>query len=375
MATLQAQATPTNGSHTQTFVLDTDAHNLALPADLVPYLPRKWGGYLETIGLRTIGEAAIPRARLLASRADAWSPSGRPPGSDPAFFAAQLLDTCDIKATILNNAATYFGPMVGGNQPLAFTAAFFAAINEWMAAEWLTFDERFYAGVAVPVEDPKGAVAAIERWGGEDRFVTLSLPFATQAPMGAEKYFPMLEAAARHGLPLSLHTGGIAGPPTGSGWPSFYFEDHMNRTPSALAQIASLIIEGVFDRLPELKVVVQEGGYSWFAPYGWQLDSAWRRLRDEEPFPCERAPSEYMEEHLWFSTQPMEEPGDPQHFLQSLDLLGPDRLMYSSDYPHWDFDPPTDSLPVELDPALVARILGENAAALYPALPQPPDRR
>jgi len=371
MAT-QVQRTTAGGSSTQSFVLDSDAHNLALPADLIPYLPRKWGRYLETMGLRTIGESAIPRARLLASRADAWSPSGRPPGSDPEFFASQLLDGCGISAAILNNAATYFGPMVGGNQPPAFTAAFFAAINEWMAAEWLTFDERFYCGVAVPVEDPKAAVAEIERWGAEDRFVTISLPFACQAPMGNEKYFPILEAAVRHGLPISLHTGGISYPPTGSGWPSFYFEDHMNRTPSALAQIASLILDGVFDRLPDLKVAVQEGGWSWFQPYGWQLDAAWRQLRSEEPYPCERAPSEYMADHLWFSTQPVEEPRDPQHFLESVHQLGPDKLMYSGDYPHWDFDPPVDSLPARLEPELEAKVLGGNAAALFPALPQPP---
>lgn len=356
------------------FIVDTDTHNFPMPADVIPYMPEKWGRYLERFGLRTVGEFGIPRARLNAARGDAWSPSGKPPGNDPEFFVEQLLDKYDISAAILNNSVMYFTGMMGGNQPFALTAAFMAAANDWAAAEWLPADERFYSSIAVAVEDPRATVAEIERWGGNDRFVHLGLPFTTRNPLGTPKYWDMLEAAEHFDLPVSLHPGNAPNPLTGSGWPSFYFEDHTCRPAPVVAQIASLISERVFERFPKLKFVVQEGGWSWVRPYLWRLDSTWRQLRDEEPYEFERAPSEYVEEHFWFTSQPMEEPELRGQFQEALEILGlSDRIMYASDYPHWDFDPPDKALPRGLSQELRERILGLNAARLYPTLPQAAD--
>ena len=58
----------------------------------------------------------------------------------------------------------------------------------------------------------------------------------------------------------------------------------------------------------------------------------------------------------------------PHQFDEALTMLGPDRLMFASDYPHWDFDPPDQALPASLTPALREAILGGTAAALYPHL-------
>jgi uncharacterized protein len=42
-----------------------------------------------------------------------------------------------------------------------------------------------------------------------------------------------------------------------------------------------------------------------------------------------------------------------------------DRLMFSSDYPHWDMDAPYDSTPPFLSLEDKRKILGANAAALH----------
>ncbi len=42
-----------------------------------------------------------------------------------------------------------------------------------------------------------------------------------------------------------------------------------------------------------------------------------------------------------------------------------DRVMFSSDYPHWDFDSPAKALPAAMPAALRGKIMGENAARLY----------
>lgn len=361
------------GGKVTDFVLDVDSHNFPTPGDVMPYLPKRWARYLETFGLRTTGEFGIPRARLYAARGDAWTPSGKPPGSDPEFFIEQLLDKYDINATILNNSVMYFSGMMGGNQPFQFTAAFMAAANDWTADQWIPVDDRFFSSISVAVEDPRATVDEIERWGANDRFVHVGLPFATQNPIGNPKYWDMIEAAEHFQVPLSFHPGNAPNPLTGSGWPSFYYEDHASRPGSMVTQIASLICEGVFDRFPNLKIAILEGGWSWIRPFLWRLDSALTILGDEELSHLERKPSEYVDEHFWFTTQPMEEPQAPGQFQEALEVFGlADRLMYSSDYPHWDFDPPNDeALPRQLSPELRAQILGLTAAELYPTLPQP----
>jgi predicted TIM-barrel fold metal-dependent hydrolase len=372
MPTSAASQDPTATVEQDTeFILDTDSHNLAMPTDLIPYMSERWGRYLESFGLRTAGELGIPRARWNACRADSWSPSGRPPGNDPEFFIEQLLDKYDINATILNNMVMSSQSMMGGNQPFAFTAAYMAAANDWAAQEWLAIDDRFYSGICAPFEDPPAGIAEIDRWGGNNRFVHIQVPFATQQPLGNPKYWDMHERAEHYGLPLAFHPGGSLHPLGGSGWPSFYFEDHAGRPQTLVAQIASLICEGVFDRFPRLKIVIEEGGWSWIRPYMWRLDAAWTQLREEVSH-LERKPSEYVEDYFWFTSQPIEEPERRGEFEQSLEIFGsPDRLLYSSDYPHWDFDPPDRALPRTLSAELRAKILAGNAAEVYATLPRP----
>src|SRR5207245_2304801 len=158
---------------------------------------------------------------------------------------------------------------------------------------------------------------------------------------------PMFEAAVAHDLPIGMHFGSQGGQPiTGAGWPSMYLEDHAGMSTAFQAQVISLICEGVFERFPQLKIVLIEGGFAWVPPLAWRLDAAWRKLRDEVPH-LQRKPSEYVAEHIWLTTQPMEEPPRAEQFAQLLEQAPwlQRRLMFSTDYPHWDFDDPDQALP------------------------------
>ena len=94
------------------------------------------------------------------------------------------------------------------------------------------------------------------------------------------------------------------------------------------------------------------------------MDREWERNRKETPHLRQR-PSEYLRQHFWFCTQPMEEPEDPAHINEIFEWIGWDRMMYSSDYPHWDYDDPRVALNFKMTPAQRAGILRENARALY----------
>jgi uncharacterized protein len=356
-------------------IIDTDVHN-AVPPDSIhalgPYMSKRWARYLELIGARSLGEDPLIRVRPATSRSDAWPPNGKGPGEDPDFVRQQLLDAYGIHCGILNNTSGTWQPYIGGNQPAGLTIELMHALNDWAADEWLAIDRRWRSSICVPFEEPAAAAReiALRRDGPDaDRWVQVLLADRLEKPIGNPKYWPMLEAAAEHGVPLAFHPGGRGmNPITGCGWPSYYYEDHVGYPQAAFSHLASLIFEGAFDRWPQLKVVIVEGGYSWAVPYAWRLDGAWRLLCEEVP-ELERKPSEYLRDRVWYTTQPMEEPERPQWFpamYRQMERAGlGNRLMFSTDYPHWDFDSPTHALPRSLDQDTRRRILAENASALY----------
>jgi predicted TIM-barrel fold metal-dependent hydrolase len=128
--------------------------------------------------------------------------------------------------------------------------------------------------------------------------------------------------------------------------------------------VTSLVFEGVFERFPKLKVVLIEGGFAWAPALCWRMDKHWERMRSETPH-LTRPPSEYVREHVWFTTQPIEEPDDPQHLADVIARVGWDRLMFSTDYPHWDFDDLQHVFRFKASDADKARVLRDNAKALY----------
>jgi predicted TIM-barrel fold metal-dependent hydrolase len=344
-------------------VIDCDIHNAPASNEVLSkYLPARWRRHLETYGARPAHSGGYyPRLHPSAARSDSWPPTGGRPGSDLKFMQEQLLDTWGIEYGVLN-------PLYGaGGQPnLEYSAALSRALNEWQQAEWLDPEPRLRASIVVPYEDGQMAAAEVDRCAADPRFIQLILIARTQEPLGRRKYWPMYEAAVRHNLPVGIHFGGNAGwPITGAGWPSFYLEDHVGMPQSFQPQIISLIYEGVFEHFPDLKIVLIEGGFAWLPSLMWRMDRSWQRLGDEIPH-LQRPPSSFIRENFWITTQPIEEPSQPAYFNQLLEQLDMnDKLLFATDYPHWDFDAPDRALPNTLSPELKRDILAENARAFY----------
>jgi predicted TIM-barrel fold metal-dependent hydrolase len=187
-------------------------------------------------------------------------------------------------------------------------------------------------------------------------------------PYGQRFYHPIYEAAERNGLPVAIHPGsegrGISGAPTPAGYPTRYLEWHNILPANYMAHLNSLICEGVFEKFPNLKFVAIEGGIAWIPHLMWRMDKNYKALRDTVPW-LKKLPSEYIREHIYFTTQPIEEPANPEHLNQIFDMIGADHaIMYSSDYPHWDFDDPVVAL-AGIRRDLKPKILAENAMKLY----------
>jgi len=107
-----------------------------------------------------------------------------------------------------------------------------------------------------------------------------------------------------------------------------------------------------------------EGGFSWVPHIMWRSDQQWRELRSEVPW-LRRKPSDVIREHIRFATQPIEEMTARQ-FSGIVEQMESDELiLFSSDYPHWDFDSPERALPGGLSETLRRKVLAGNARATY----------
>jgi predicted TIM-barrel fold metal-dependent hydrolase len=347
-------------------IVDCDIHPaVKKPADFSQYLPERWREHLKMFGSHIrqaySGSQAYPRMSPDTARADAWPPGGGSPASDLDFMRLQHLDAHNIDYGILHPLR--LSPYDQRNQE--FGAALAVAVNEWQIHHWVEREKRLRASIMVAQDYPEEAVKEIERRAGDKRFVQVTFASHAIEPLGRRRYWPVFEAAEASGLPVGLHIGGVPGhPPTGGGWPSFYFEHHFFTVAAMQALVTSVVLEGVLERYPKLRIVLVETGFAWVPALGWRLDQHWERMRKEVPH-LKRPPSEYIKEHFWFTTQPIEEPEQPQHLRDLIDWVGWDRIMFSTDYPHWDFDDPSYAFKINLTPAERKAIFRDNAASFY----------
>jgi uncharacterized protein len=362
MSTTQsvAQAARANGQPARQGILDVDVHPAPRDADMIrqhldmPFRERYQGA-----------RRAFYRNPVHADRLDSMPPGGGPAGSDPDFMRKQLIDEYGVAYAILF-PRTFCNTYPDPDQGSAIAAAF----NQWLVDEWLDTnndDGAFKGSITINHHDPLRAAQEIERWAGHPHMVQVATDSGARAPLGQRQYYPIYEACERHGLRLGIHPGsdgmGINDQPT-PGYPTHYVEWHCGMTFAFQAHLLSFLTEGVFERFPGLKVAMVEGGVAWLAPLMWRLDSYWKALRSEVPW-VKRLPSEYVADHVRLGTQPLERPADDKGFLNLLELMDARRvLMFSSDYPHWDFDSPTRAFPKLADDMREA-IFSTNAREFY----------
>ena len=359
-------------------LIDCDVHPIMRGgmADLRPYLSRpaqRRLGLDQRRSLSTIGTreaVSVPRNMLYVNtsgvlRDDARAPDGSAPGVDPAFTAQQLLDGNGIdRAVLIGGEVLGLGAMPDPDAAAMISSAY----NDWLAATWLAADNRYRGYLVVGPQDPVLAAGEIRRAAQDERFVGVFLPL-TNILMGQRHYYPIYDAAAEIGLPVAVHPNSGEGifrtsPPMAGGTPTYYVEWHSGLSQIFQANVISLICHGVFERFPGLRVIITEGGLAWVPDVMWRLDKNVKGLRDEVPW-MKRLPSEYLVDHVRFTTQPMPEPRRRSHLHTLLEIVRAERtLMFGSDYPHWDFDDPRHVL-TTLPAEIRDRVKAQNAIETY----------
>jgi predicted TIM-barrel fold metal-dependent hydrolase len=376
--TTQRDRAAADGERPALHTIDCDIHPHLRDGlrTLAEYLPAQWrrrllGGIGESWASEVYAsQLSLPKNDIYINpvgsmRRDTFPEDGSVPGSDPDLVARQLLDGCGVDRAVLMGG-NVFG--LGALPDPDAAAAVATAFNTWLGEVWLDHDPRFRGALVIAPQDPELAVAEIDRAGDRSGIVQIFLPLM-DVLMGERHYYPIFAAAERHGLPIALHPNSVDGiyrkaAPLAGGVPTYYVEWHAALTQVFQANVISLACHGVFERFPGLRVVIAEGGVAWLADVMWRLDKNWEALRDEVPW-VKRLPSEYIVEHVRFTTQPFLEPRKPEHLRAMLDIVCAERtLLFSSDYPHWDFDDPMGAL-ARVPEAIRERIRGANARELY----------
>jgi predicted TIM-barrel fold metal-dependent hydrolase len=243
--------------------------------------------------------------------------------------------------------------------------------NDWLADVWLdkhNWHGRWRGSISISAQTPEQAAREVERWAGHPYMAqVLMTPQTRGIPFGNPHFDPLYEAASRNGFPVATHLMGqtpfelVPLYPVGN--PAHWHDFFASWPLLYVSHLMSLVFDGAFDRHPDLRVVFVEGGFTWAMPLMSRMDRIWEARRGDLPH-VRRRPSDYVREHVRFTTQPLED-ADTVEFREYLEMMDlGDNLMFSTDYPHWSYDSPTYA--INRFPAdQRERIMRGNATALY----------
>lgn len=224
--------------------------------------------------------------------------------------------------------------------------------NDQLAAACRRHPDRFVGLTAVAPQDPDAAAGEVERGARELGFHGVIINSHTNDEyLDDRKFWPIFEAAEAFDTPIYLHPNtpsrGLIQPLLESGLDSaiygFGVETGMH--------LLRLIVAGVFDRFPGLKLVVGHLGEAvpyWLYRVDYMHAATVASRRYDFMQPLERRPSDYMRENVWVTTSGM---AWAPAIMFAREVLGPERVLYAMDYPYQfaaDEVETHDQLPIDL---------------------------
>ncbi|HVM64225.1 MAG TPA: amidohydrolase family protein [Acidimicrobiales bacterium] len=258
---------------------------------------------------------------------------------------------------------------------IAATMASLAAFNRWLEDDWgFSYRDRIIAAPMISLADPGAALDEVDRV--LDRGARLvhirPAPVPTGGPkgrsLGDKAHDPVWARLAAAGVPVAFHLGDsgynrMVGAPWGGAEEFAPF-----REPDILGHViigdraifdtmASLIVDGVFTRHPELKVMSIENGSDWIFP----LAKALKKQANQTPWVFAEPPLETIRRHIWVT------PYYEEDIRRLADTIGVGHVLFGSDWPHGEGLAEPASFSGELldfTPEEVLRVMRHNCAEL-----------
>lgn len=243
------------------------------------------------------------------------------------------------------------------------------AYTRWFTEEVLPCEPRIKHMVYLPFNDPDASLRMIDQFADAPGVVGFMVTSARYRPVHHNDYAPVYRALEERGKPVGFHA-------------IFHGENRLfesvNRFMSLhalgfvihnLVHMTNLVVNGIPERFPGLKIVWIESGLAWVPFIMQRLDSEYKMRTSDAPL-LRKLPSEYMRD-FFYTSQPMEAE-DERALAHTFEMIdAPTQLLYASDYPHWDFDLPRKiyDLPF-LDESAKRAILGGNAMKLFGLQPR-----
>jgi len=184
------------------------------------------------------------------------------------------------------------------------------------------------------MQDPAAAIAELDRViaMGYKGVIIPSNPPEGRHYFEAD-YDPIWARAAEANVPISVHVGCFSHIPSWVKEASARDPIAMYGNTAALVQetLIEFICHGICERFPTLKFVVAEFNAGWIAYWLDRVDQAWKREYGKKPDGPKPLPVAEIWQRQFYATIE-----DDQAALRTRDLIGEDRLMWGSDYPHTD---------------------------------------
>jgi hypothetical protein len=275
----------------------------------------------------------------------------------------EALDRGEVETTVLYGGRGLF---VGWVRDVEYAVALCQAFNNYLYHEYLQVSPRFRGMALLPVHDPKAAARELRRAVSKLGMVGGILPTDGPWLLGKPAFDPIYREAERLGCTLALHGSGRFW----GGVDQFLFDQfiqvHTLGHPfSQMKHFTSVVLEGVPERFPNLRLAFMEAGCGWVPYLMDRMDEKYKlRGRQEAPL-LTKKPSDYVRGgNLYFSCE-----AEESLLPEALRLVGEDVIVYASDFPHWDNDFPHSLHELlareDLTPAQRAKVTGKNARALY----------
>ena len=241
------------------------------------------------------------------------------------------------------------------------------AYNTWLHEFCQADPERLKLVALLPPHDPQEAAQELRRAVTELGAVAAMLP--THIPLrpdwGHRYWDPLYAEAERLDVALAFHHKSVHGELTDQRHHAFITVHTIGHPVEQMTSLTSVIMGGVVERFPALRLAFLEGGVGWVPFWMDRMDEEWEKRGAFEAPDLTREPSEYVRSgRIYFGVE-CGEKTIPDAVRWGLE----DTLLYSSDFPHWDGDWPGTVRQVrgrtDVTDAVKRKMLHDNAARFY----------
>jgi predicted TIM-barrel fold metal-dependent hydrolase len=239
------------------------------------------------------------------------------------------------------------------------------AYTRWLVETILPADKRFKSFGYLPFNSPHAAIKMVEDFGDCDGIIGFCVTRARYKPVYHNDYMRLYALLEERGLPIAFHAGYHWNDPSLATINRFLGMHALGFVWCNMVHMTNWILNGIPERFPKLKSLWVESGLAWVPFLMQRLDDQYLMRTSEAPL-LKRLPSDYMRENCWYSSQPMEITNIKATQLTFEMINAETQLLFSSDWPHFDFDTPAimSRLPFLSEQAR-RNILGLNAAKLF----------